>query len=113
MYRRRLTLFRVFLLGITSLRVTCDVLNHSLMTSWVSMDIGIRITRLLVGNFFLDSRGILVLAKKVSLGAVLGGLGSPGSHIFALVVTPIALRWCLITVPVFCVICGAGEGNSV
>jgi hypothetical protein len=56
------------------------------------MDIGIWITRLLVGNFFLDLRGMLVPAEKVSLGAVLGGLGSPGSHISILVVTPIALR---------------------
>jgi hypothetical protein len=62
------------------------------MTSWGSIDIGIRITRLLIGNFFLDLRRILVLAEKVSLGAVLGGLGSPSSYISILVVTPMALR---------------------
>jgi hypothetical protein len=66
-----------------------------------------------VGNFFLYLKGILVSAEKVSLRAVLGGLGSPSSHISALVITPIALRWCLTTVSVFYIMCRAGEGNSI
>jgi hypothetical protein len=73
-------------------RVTYNVLNHLLITSWGSINIGIRATHLSIRNFFLGLTGTPVPAEKVLLRAVLGGLGSPNSHISILIIIPIALR---------------------